>query len=187
MWLFGILFACQSTKNVEESFGEALRTQLQIDEPNIVVDKSGERLYVVRNGDFLTIDDDMVYWDISLGTVPEGHKMSEETIYDRRYLRNRLKELGKDNIEITAFRSGEPNKENPLYEVSRVIEYAINGAVMTSNIQVLSIIYNLCVTLIANFHLTPSENMEKFIDKVEDLKKEQQKMEDLENLKDLEF
>ena len=77
MWLFGILFACQSTKNVEESFGEALRTQLQIDEPNIVVDKSGERLYVVRNGDFLTIDDDMVYWDISLGTVPEGHKMSE--------------------------------------------------------------------------------------------------------------
>ena len=113
--------------------------------------------------------------------------MSEETIYDRRYLRNRLKELGKDNIEITAFRSGEPNKENPLYEVSRVIEYAINGAVMTSNIQVLSIIYNLCVTLIANFHLTPSENLEKFIDKVEDLKKEQQKMEDLENLKDLEF
>ena len=111
--------------------------------------------------------------------------MSEEKIYDRRYLRNRLKELGKDNIEITAFRSGEPNKENPLYEVSRVIEYAINGAVMTSNIQVLSIIYNLCVTLIANFHLTPSENMEKFIDKVEDLKKEQQKMEDLENLKDL--
>ena len=107
--------------------------------------------------------------------------MSEEKIYDRRYLRNRLKELGKDNIEITAFRSGEPN------EVSRVIEYAINGAVMTSNIQVLSIIYNLCVTLIANFHLTPSENMEKFIDKVEDLKKEQQKMEDLENLKDLEF
>ena len=51
--------------NVEESFGEALRTQLQIDEPNIVVDKSGERLYVVRNGDFLTIDDDMVYWDFS--------------------------------------------------------------------------------------------------------------------------
>ena len=43
--------------------------------------------------------------------------MSEETIYDRRYLRNRLKELGKDNIEITAFRSGEPNKENPLYEL----------------------------------------------------------------------
>ena len=52
MWLFIIFLACQSTKNVEERFGETLLTQLQIDEPNIVVDKSEERLYVVRNGDF---------------------------------------------------------------------------------------------------------------------------------------
>ena len=77
MWLFGLFLACQSTKNVEERFGETLLTQLEIDKPNIVVDKSDERLYVVRNGGFLTIDEDVVYWDISLGTVPEGHKMKE--------------------------------------------------------------------------------------------------------------
>ena len=72
MWLFGIFLACQSTKNVDDRFGETLLNQLELEEPNIVVDKSEERLYVVRNGAFLTIDEDVVYWDISLGIVPEA-------------------------------------------------------------------------------------------------------------------
>ena len=77
MWLFGIFVACQSTKSVDEGFDETLLTQMKLDEPNIFVDKSDERLYVVRNGEFLTIDEEVVYWDISLGTVPEGHKQRE--------------------------------------------------------------------------------------------------------------
>lgn len=77
MWLFGIFLACQSTKNVDERFGESVLSKMQVDEPNILVDKSDERLYVVRNGEFLIIDENVVYWDISLGTVPEGHKQKE--------------------------------------------------------------------------------------------------------------
>ena len=75
--MFGIFVACQSTKSVDERFGEILLTQMQLVQPNIFVDKSDERLYVVRNGEFLTIDEEVVYWDISLGTVPEGHKQRE--------------------------------------------------------------------------------------------------------------
>ena len=42
-----------------------------------MVDKSEERLYVVRNGEFLTFNENVLYWDISLGTEPTGHKMEE--------------------------------------------------------------------------------------------------------------
>ena len=42
-----------------------------------MVDKSDERLYLVRDGEILTLDENVLYWDISLGTVPTGHKLEE--------------------------------------------------------------------------------------------------------------
>lgn len=75
MWL--LMFACQAPKNTEDRLGESLLNQLSTDEPNILVDKSDERLYLVRFGEILTIEDQEVYWDISLGTVPTGHKLEE--------------------------------------------------------------------------------------------------------------
>ena len=77
MWLFGMFVACHSTKNASEPFGETLLTQLEVDQPNILVDKSDEKLYVVRNGELLTVDEYVLNWDISLGTVPDGHKQKE--------------------------------------------------------------------------------------------------------------
>ena len=77
MWLLTMVFACQTPKNSGDRFGESLLHQLMTDEPNILVDKSDEKLYVVRSGEILKLDDEDVYWDISLGTVPEGHKLEE--------------------------------------------------------------------------------------------------------------
>ena len=71
------VFACQTPKNIEDRLGESLLNQLSIDEPNILVDKSDEKLYLVRAGEILTLDGQEVYWDISLGTVPTGHKLEE--------------------------------------------------------------------------------------------------------------
>ena len=75
--LFPLLFACQAPKNIEDRLGESLLNQLSTDEPNILVDKSDERLYLVRFGEILKLEDQEVYWDISLGTVPTGHKQEE--------------------------------------------------------------------------------------------------------------
>ena len=77
MWLLALVFACQTQKNSGDRFGESLLNQLMMDEPNILVDKSEEKLYVVRSGEILKLEDEDVYWDISLGTVPEGHKQQE--------------------------------------------------------------------------------------------------------------
>ena len=62
MWL--LMFACQAPKNTEDRLGESLVNQLSIDEPNILVDKSDERLYLVRFGEILTIEDQEIYWDL---------------------------------------------------------------------------------------------------------------------------
>ena len=72
-----LIFACQAPKNTEDRLGESLLNQLSIEHPNILVDKSDERLYLVRAGEILKLDDEEVYWDISLGTVPTGHKQQE--------------------------------------------------------------------------------------------------------------
>ena len=77
MWLLTMVFACQTPKNSGDRFGETLLNQLMMDAPNILVDKSDEKLYLVRSGEILTLDDKELYWDISLGTVPEGHKQQE--------------------------------------------------------------------------------------------------------------
>ena len=77
MWLLTMVFACQAPKNIEDRLGESLLNQLVTDEPNILVDKSDGKLYLVRFGQIMTRDDQEVYWDISLGTVPTGHKQRE--------------------------------------------------------------------------------------------------------------
>ena len=75
LWMMWV--ACTGTKNVEENFGEALLERLRRDQPNIVVDKSEEKLYLVRGGKIVKSDEEEVSWNISLGTVPEGHKLKE--------------------------------------------------------------------------------------------------------------
>ena len=77
MWFLTMVFACQAPKNTEDRLGESLLNQLSTDAPNILVDKSDEKLYLVRSGEILTLDDEEIFWDISLGTVSEGHKQQE--------------------------------------------------------------------------------------------------------------
>jgi murein L,D-transpeptidase YafK len=77
MLLFLTVFACRSTKTIEDRLGESLLGQLQTDQPNILVDKSDEKLYVIRGGSILKLENEAIHWDISLGTVPEGHKEKE--------------------------------------------------------------------------------------------------------------
>jgi len=75
LWM--MLFACTGAKTVEENLGKVLLERLRLDQPNIVVDKSEEKLYLVRGGKIVKVDEDEVSWNISLGTVPEGHKLRE--------------------------------------------------------------------------------------------------------------
>ena len=77
MSLLAMVFACQTPKSVQDTFGDAIFKQIVVSEPNILVDKSDEKLYLVRAGELFTIDEEYVYWDISLGTVPTGHKQQE--------------------------------------------------------------------------------------------------------------
>ena len=64
MWLLAMAVACQAPKSTEDRLGESLLNQLLTDEPNILVDKSDEKLYLVRSGKIVKLDDADVYWDI---------------------------------------------------------------------------------------------------------------------------
>ena len=75
LWMLWL--ACTGPKNVEDQFGDALLEQLRSEQPNIVVDKSGNKLYLVRSGRVVNVDETDISWNISLGTVPEGHKQEE--------------------------------------------------------------------------------------------------------------
>ena len=77
MWLFAMVFACLTPKTIEDPLWENILQQLSTEQPNILVDKSDGKLYVVRFGEILTLNEEELYWDISLGTVPIGHKQQE--------------------------------------------------------------------------------------------------------------
>ncbi len=69
--------ACQFNKDVENLFEQDVMEQVRIENPNILVDKSERLLYLVQEGEIVEENGDPVMWDISLGTVPEGHKQKE--------------------------------------------------------------------------------------------------------------
>lgn len=112
---------------------------------------------------------------------------NEEIIFDRRYIREKLAKLNLPSIEITSFNKGEKTKENTIYEMARVIEYTINGALLQNNVQVLNQIYLTMHNLIGIYHLIPNEDFEDAINKFDKLKSDKKKTKDLEKLKDLEF
>ena len=117
----------------------------------------------------------------------KDENQKDEIVFDRRYIREKLAKLNMPNIEITSFDKGNKTKENTIYEMARVIEYTINGALLQNNVQVLNQIYLTMHNLIGIYHLIPDEDFEDAISKFEQIKSDKKKNKDLEKLTDLEF
>ena len=90
--------------------------------------------------------------------------MSEEILYDRKWVREKLAEAGLPSVEITAHYKGKPSKETFAYEIARVCEYVINGSLVTGNRQTLQFFHTLLQNMIVSFGLIPNETTAKKID-----------------------
>ena len=78
--VWGII-ACSSSKEVlgsTSSIQEPVRWQQEYDgKPNILVDKSEQKIYLIRQGKMVLREGKPISWTISLGQEPKGHKLQE--------------------------------------------------------------------------------------------------------------